>query len=252
VYLEHRILRESVKRYLLKHSVARIFVHSPSLAERLKKYGLNPLCLPRHINTESFPFVPLDPASQGIVFVGYLDDVKGVEHLIEAFQIARKKVPEARLDIVGNGPGRVRYREMAAGLEQYIHFHGEIAHNSVASFYQNAAMVVIPSQVPETGPFTALEALSTGRPVVASNCGGLAEIIVEGVTGYLVDPYDIKGMAERMIWLLEHPATASELGAHGRALIEDMALKDPFPMIEAEYVDLMERKRAGVSRKGIA
>lgn len=242
VFLEHALLRESVKRYALRTRVDRLIVHSGLLAQRLRAYGLQPLHLPRFVEIEAFPFVPSDPRSRRVLFVGYLDESKGLKVLLKAFGRVLRKVPGATLDIVGEGPRRGEYVQLAAGVEEAVRFHGEIPHEAVPAFYGRAALVAIPSQIPETGPFTALEALSTGRPVVGSRLGGLVEIIQEGRTGFLLEPGDVEGMADRISWLLEHPSEAGRMGNQGRKQAEAMSLNDPFPKIEAEYHNLVEKR----------
>lgn len=238
VWLEQGLFRESIKAGFLRRRVAALVVHSRSLARRLEASGLKTVCLPRHVDPDSFPFAPYDRASRRILFVGYLADTKGVARLIEAFQMVNRRIPEATLEIVGDGPEKERYLELAAPEDGRIRFHGEVPHEEVSRFYREAALVAIPSQIQETGPLTALEAMSTGRPVVASNIGGLAEVILDGRTGLLFDPEDVRGLAEGMAWFLDHPERSMKMGAEGRAEIERMSLEDPFGQIEALYRSL--------------
>lgn len=248
VFFEHALFRESVKRYALHAHVDRLIVHSHLLAGRLRAYGLQPLPLPRFVDIETFPFVPMDEASPRLLFVGYLDDTKGLRPLLRAFRRVLRRVPHARLDIVGDGPRKEEYVRLGAGMEDVVHFHGEIPHEGIPTFYQRSSLVAIPSQIPETGPFTALEAMSTGRPVVGSKLGGLVEIVQEGRTGYLVDPTDVEGMAERIVRLLENPFEASRMGLRGRRQAEAMSRENPFPRIETLYHELVMSKGNGPYR----
>jgi glycosyltransferase involved in cell wall biosynthesis len=248
VFLGHALLRESVKRYALRVHVDRLIVHSRFLVERLNAYGLEPLELPRFVDTEAFPFVPLEEPCQRVLFVGYLEDTKGLTPLLRAFRRVLERVPEASLDIVGDGPRRNEYVQLSAGMEEAVRFHGEIRHEDLPAFYQRSTLVAIPSQIPETGPFTALEAMSTGRPIVGSKLGGLLEIVREGHTGYLVDPVDTEGMSERIVRLLKRPSEASSMGMQGRKQAEEMSLENPFPQIESLYHELVDRRAKGLSR----
>jgi glycosyltransferase involved in cell wall biosynthesis len=248
VYLEHALLRESVKRYALRNRVDRRIVHSRLIAERLEAYGLHSLQLPRFVDIVAFPFAPMEESSRRLLFVGYLEDTKGLKPLLGAFRQVRRRVPDARLDIVGDGPRKEEYVRLAAGLEASVGFHGEIPHEDVPAFYRRAAVVAIPSQIPETGPFTALEAMCTGRPVVGSRLGGLVEIVQEGRTGYLVHPADMDAMTERIVQLLLNRPWASRMGLCGREAAEAMSLENPFPTIEALYRELVDRR--GSDRHG--
>ncbi len=241
VFLEHLLLRESVKRWSLKHLVDRLFVHSRFLAARLEACGLRPVRLPRYVEAEAFPFVPLDRDSKRVLFVGYLEESKGVEPLIRAFRRLLRRAPRARLDIVGEGPRKGAYLKMTEDLGRAVRFHGWVDHGETPPLYQAATVVAVPSQVPETGPFTALEAMCTGRPVMASRIGALPEVVREGETGHLVAPGDVEGMADRMAALLEDAERASAMGRAGRRLAERMSLDNPFPLIEEEYRALLKK-----------
>lgn len=248
VFLEHALFRESVKRYALRSRVDRLIVHSRLLAERLEACGLRPLCLPRFVDLEAFPFVPMEGHGRRLLFVGYLDESKGVEPLLQAFRRVRQRLPRAQLDIVGDGPAGGELRKRRVGMEEGVRFHGEIPHEDVPAFYQRSHVVAVPSQIPETGPFTALEAMSTGRPVVGSNVGGIVEVVQDGRTGFLVEPSDTEGLAERIGWLLENPSEASRMGVEGRRRAEEMSLEDPFPRIESLYHALARSRGRAIGR----
>jgi len=244
VWLEQRLFREPLKRRFFRRARA-VFVHSPSMAKILEAYGVRTVCLPRCTEAVSFPFCPPDPSSRRVLFVGHLSDAKGLGRLLEAFPLVRRTVPDAVLDVVGDGPERERFVLQAAGLDGAVRFHGEVPHEEMPRFYRGAAVVAIPSQVPETGPFAALEAMSTGRPVVASNLGGLAEVVQEGATGLLVDPHDVEGRAVGISWLLENPASAGRIGAAARRAFERLAAEDSFAGIEALIRSLDVPPRSG-------
>jgi glycosyltransferase involved in cell wall biosynthesis len=248
VFLEHALLRESVRRIGLRMHVDRVIVHSFFLAERMRAYGVRPLRLPRFVDTQAFPFVPVKEGCRQVLFVGYLDEPKGVGPLLAAFRRVLRRVPGAGLDIVGDGPRKREYARSSADMGGSVRFHGEVRHEDVPAFYQGSALVAIPSQIAETGPFSALEAMSTGRPVVGSRVGGLAEIVEEGRTGHLVDPTDVEGLADRIARLLQEPAEASRMGMRGRERAERMSLENPFPRIECLYRELVERRGGGTGR----
>jgi glycosyltransferase involved in cell wall biosynthesis len=166
----------------------------------------------------------------GVLFVGRLTPHKGVDRAIEA-------LPDgARFVIAGTGghdrqpPERdypTRLRRLAAGKE--VHFLGAAAERDLAELYRRAAVVVVPSvhhtcygrdvAVSELLGLSTLEAMASGTPVVASRVGGLAEVVVDGVTGYLVEPGDVEGLRVRLRLLLDDPAHAQRLGAAARARV---------------------------------
>jgi glycosyltransferase involved in cell wall biosynthesis len=69
-------------------------------------------------------------------------------------------------------------------------------------------------------PFAMLEALASGLPVITTTVGGIPEVIQNGKNGFLVKPYDSKGLAEKILYLTENPNVASEIGIAGRKTIE--------------------------------
>ncbi len=253
VFLEHLLLRESLRRLALRRWVQRVFVHSRYLADRIETLGLHPTILPRFVDLQGFPFVPLEgQARHRVLFVGHLDVSKGLEVLLRAFRLVHRRIPSARLDVVGEGPRKEVYLEEATalGLAGAVRFHGEVEHRETAAFYQGSAVTAIPSQSPETGPFTALEAMSTGRPVVASRIGALPEIVREGRTGHLVPPGSVEETAERLVSLLQAPETAAAMGREARKEAEQLARLDPFSSIEEHYQELVTRQGRPRKRGG--
>src|SRR5207248_8818207 len=116
-------------------------------------------------------------------------------------------------------------RGLAAGKD--VHFLGAVGDAELAALYRRAAVVVAPSvhrtcygrdiPVSELLGLSTLEAMASGTPVLASAVGGLAEVVVDGVTGYLVEPGDIRGLRARLEMLLGDPVGARRLGTAARA-----------------------------------
>ncbi|HEX5441429.1 MAG TPA: glycosyltransferase [Ktedonobacterales bacterium] len=154
-----------------------------------------------------------------VVFVGRLVPEKGVAVLVEAFAQLLSGYPTAKLVIVGDGPDRASLEALARRLQiaRSVVFAG--ARNDVAPFYLLADVVAIPS-LSEPFGIVAVEAMAAGRPVVASNVGGLADTVVDGQTGRLAPPGDAPALAEALAWVLQSPERAQQLGvaAHARAI----------------------------------
>jgi glycosyltransferase involved in cell wall biosynthesis len=104
------------------------------------------------------------------------------------------------------------------GVKDSIIFTGYYPDNKLPKLYQ-AADVFAFSTFYEHHPFAVLEALSTGLPVVTTNVGGIPETIESGKNGFLVEPFNPEQFADRILYLLEHPAEASEMGALARKTI---------------------------------
>lgn len=156
------------------------------------------------------------PEDFHLAVVGRLEPVKALHLAIEA--LSDKGVPQnAHLHVVGTGPceGELRARSMAAGVAARVHFHGfrRDAHNFIA----HCDALLMPS-LHEGLPYTLLEAMALGTPVIASRVGGLAETIQDGATGLLVRPGSATGLAEAIGKLIADPSLGARLGDAARRL----------------------------------
>jgi glycosyltransferase involved in cell wall biosynthesis len=166
----------------------------------------------------------------GVLFVGRLTPHKGVDRLIRALPAG------AGLRIAGSGghdprPPERDYpdllRRLAEGRD--VRFLGPVSEEDLPGLYRSAAVLAMPSvdrtcygrpvPVSELLGLTALEAMASGTPVVASRIGGLAEVVVDGETGFLVEPGDLAALHDRLALLLADRRLAARLGANARDLV---------------------------------
>ena len=151
--------------------------------------------IPNMIDPNKFPFTP-PPENETFTF-GYMANLvadKGHTTLLQAF----KEVPSAKLLLAGGGPLRKQLEELTItlGIEDKVEFVGPIAREKACGFFQEIDAFVHPSRY-ETFGIVLVEALSTGRPVIATRCGGPNDI-VRSEDGTLVDVDDATGLAEAM------------------------------------------------------
>lgn len=144
-----------------------------------------------------------------------LHEEKGHRVLLRAAAEVVRDVPELVVLCAGEGPHRAAFEREAAdlGLASVVRFLGH--RRDVPALMALSRVVVLPSLAESFG-FAALEAMSLGRPVVASRAGGLPEVVADGETGLLVDVGDAAGLARALAALLRDPERASALGAAGR------------------------------------
>jgi glycosyltransferase involved in cell wall biosynthesis len=157
-----------------------------------------------------------------IVSVGRLYARKGLFTLIESMPAVVKRFKNAKFIISGKGQSDemrklVNYADRI-GVKGSIIFTGYYPDKKLPKLYQ-AADVFAFSTFYEHHPFAVLEALSTGLPVVTTRVGGIPETIESGKNGFLVEPFNPKQFADRILYLLEHPAEASEMGSLARKTI---------------------------------
>ena len=149
-------------------------------------------------------------------FVGRLSSEKGAMNLIQAMHHVVKIIPEARLLVVGDGPDKniLEQRAKSLELENKIQFLGAKSQEEVFRLYKSMDVLAVPSLFEGFG-LTAAEAMAAGLPVVASNVDGLAEVVVDGVTGCLVPPNNPNALAEKLIVLLTDADLCRRMGQAG-------------------------------------
>jgi glycosyltransferase involved in cell wall biosynthesis len=159
---------------------------------------------------------PTDPpAEPRLAVVGRLIPIKAHDVLLAALTRVREELPEATLEIAGEGPldAELRATVTRLGLRDAVSFLGRVA--PAAPVFERSAVVVVPSRGEGFG-MVALEAMERGRAVVASDVGGLPEIVEDGVTGIVVPPDEPEVLAAALLGLLRDPARAAAMGAAGR------------------------------------
>jgi glycosyltransferase involved in cell wall biosynthesis len=153
-----------------------------------------------------------------VLFVGRLSDFhKGVSVLLRAFSNIAKKVDNTSLLIVGNGPDKKKLKELAInlGVSGKTQFAGYIKDADLPLYYNSVDIVVVPSFFEAFG-IVNIEAMSCGKTVVASNVGGIREIITHKKTGFLISPGNVEELGETILRLLRHPEIRKQVGEAAR------------------------------------
>jgi glycosyltransferase involved in cell wall biosynthesis len=158
----------------------------------------------------------LDKNRLTIGFIGRLVEVKGLDYLLDAAaEIIKKKKKEVQFLIVGDGPlkGMLQNKTNDLGISKYIIFTGfrQNIHEIL-----NIIDILVISSLSEALPTIILEAMASGKPVVATNVGGVPEVVVNGETGILVPPRDPDSLTEAFLELLESPEKRFMMGEKGR------------------------------------
>jgi teichuronic acid biosynthesis glycosyltransferase TuaC len=140
------------------------------------------------------------PESDRIVlYVGRLDVQKGLRELVSAFAEVSKDVPNARLVLLGEGPAYSELQQLASmsGIQSRVDFVPPVSSEKVSIWMAASELVCLPSYN-EGCPNVVLEALNCGRPVVATNVGGIPELVKSSDQGILVSPQDTSGLASAL------------------------------------------------------
>ncbi len=154
-----------------------------------------------------------------ILFGGRISGLKGGSVMLEALREIVQSEPTAVLLLLGKRDAyveRLIAQSQEWGIEANVVSTGWLSGDDLHAAYYAAVVVVMPSLYLEPLGMIALEAMACGKPVVGSCLGGTAEVVVEGESGYLINPYDIALLAQRMTGLLCDEETRAHLGDSGR------------------------------------
>lgn len=157
-----------------------------------------------------------------VLFVGGLEPRKGLEYILMALELVQKKVPEVQLIGIGKGaftsyPGEETFFNVLIkrlGLEDHVEFVFDIDDNELAKYYAACDVFALPSRMEGWG-LSIMEAMATGKPVVATKVGGIPELVENKINGYLCNPGDVTAIAKRIIHLLKNEDVAERMGKEG-------------------------------------
>ena len=157
----------------------------------------------------------IDAASEAVVYVGRMDLKKGLREFVEAAALLHPDRPRLHCYLVGSGPDRAAIEEAirAHNAGGFVHLIPGCAFEEVATWMAAADVVTLPSYM-EGCPNVILEALASGRPVVATNVGGIPEIL-DSSCGLLVPPRNPAKLAEALAFVLDTQWDAKTISARG-------------------------------------
>lgn len=200
-------------------------------------------------------------AADSVIFlsVGRLVEKKGHEYLLRAFKCVLDTC-DARLRIVGDGHLQPALTALVdeLGIADKVSFIGAVSSNVVLKEMQAADVFVLHSVTGRDGdkegmPVSIMEACATGLPVVSTRHAGIPELILEGVSGFLVDERDVKGFAEAMRTLATSSELRIKMGLAGHAIVsenfnilqEALKLKEIFVVIIGEHLETSTKTGPG-------
>jgi len=219
---------QSMHRILMRRTVRRLITVSEVIKKDIMKYRLFPpeMVTVIYNGVDVALFSKNSCSDRKISFngpvigtVARLEPAKGIKYLLDAAAIIDKEYPWVYFVIVGDGPERnfLQQYAISLGIERRVFFFG--FRNDVPSLLPLFDIAVIPS-VQEGLSIFCLEALAAGCPVVASDVGGLAEIIIPYKNGLLVPPKNPRALADALVELLKNRTWAAALGRQGREMVE--------------------------------
>ncbi len=164
---------------------------------------------------------------------------------LDGAALVLQRMPCVRFLLIGTGPYEQEVRDYVAarGLSGQVVFGGMRVGSALREAVQSMSVSVLSSKGNEGLPNVVLEAMAVGKPVVATDVGGTREVVEDGVTGFLVPPRDPRALAEKILWLLDHPEAAEKMGLEGRRRVENFfslsRMQESFGNL---YLDLLHQK----------
>ena len=176
----------------------------------------------------SFQTRQLNPGEKiRITTTGRLVEKKGIEYAIRAVAIVAKVKPDIEFKIIGDGDLKERFEQVIQELNlgDKVQLLGWMNHEEIIEILDNTHIFVAPSVTASDGnqdaPVNTLkEAMAMGLPVVSTLHGGIPELVQDGISGFLVPEKDECAIAQKLIYLIEHPEIWSNMGSSGRKYVE--------------------------------
>ena len=190
----------------------------------------------KHFSTDVAPMPQYQDGKINILFVGRLEKRKGLRYLLEAYGKLKWDLPNIRLIVVGPGnPDKESYRVMSSQNLQDVEFVGRVSYDDLPRYYASADIFCSPATGAESFGIVLLEAMSAGKPVVASDIEGFRGVMTHGEQGLLVPKKDSNALAEALGMLARDPELRRKLGGNGNRLAEEYRWEVVAGRVEAYY-----------------
>lgn len=152
-----------------------------------------------------------------VLYVGRMEPRKGVDRLVRAMPIVQARMPGVQLVLVGGGPDRQALQSLAQQLDVRAIFAGRVGDEQLPAYYQAADVVCSPALGDESFGITLLEAMAAGRPIVASDIAGYAELLTPAGSARLARVGDVPSLAGELCAVLGDASLARTMGERGAA-----------------------------------
>lgn len=223
----HTFLGPRFEKLILRLPHDAIHTISEASKDDLLEFGAKK---PIHVIQPAIEEMVLEPEvlnSFQFVYIGRLVFYKNIEVLIKAIGIAKKTESKIKLVIVGGGPHRKVLEDLthSLGLESNIEFRGYVTAQEKQKLIGSSIALVFPSLCEGFG-LVILEAFQQRKPVLVSNIRPMSEIVLDGKTGFVLDPYQEKVWADRLLGIMRDPKIATKLGNAGYIQLRESHSED--------------------------
>ena len=205
------------------------------------------------IDCSKFAFTPRHFPSDGrvrIATTGRLVEKKGIEYGIRAIAYLAEACPNIEYNIIGDGPLKEHFQKLIAELNvgHIIKLVGWKQQEELIEILDNSHILIAPSVTAADGnqdaPVNTLkEAMAMGLPVIGTLHGGIPELIEDGISGFLVPERDAEAIADKVLYLIEHPEIWTDMGASGRKRVEQ---KYDMNKLNERLVDIYQQQLSNI------
>jgi len=197
----------------------------------------------RHFNGNVAPIEHFNDGKLNLLFVGRLEKRKGFDYLWKAFKLVKQEIPNCRLIVVGPGfrlRNKYQKRIDRHGLKDVI-FTGYAAYSELPRYYKTADIVCFPATGWESFGIVLLEAMSLGKPIVASSIDGYLTVLTDGVEGIAVPPRNVDALAGAILKLGTDERLRREMGARGKPRAREFDWSHIARRVLDVYVETLDR-----------
>jgi glycosyltransferase involved in cell wall biosynthesis len=231
--VEKRIFNEAIKITSVSNATARELEHFFGIDNNIVEIVGN------GVDTDFFIPGKHDETATGILYVGRLDHKKGLFELIEGAKTVCKEHRDTIFTIAGSGPISHHLKSLVDKykLSDNFSFIGHVDREALLKHYQNASIFILPSYY-EGMPNSILEAMACGLPIIATNVGGIPDVVVHGKNGLLIPPGDSNAIAAAIIRLKTDSQLRERMGTLNRKCVEKFYSWD---RISEKFIELYQQ-----------
>jgi len=224
---------------------------SPGMRDVLVKFGVTSKIdvIPNGVDLTPYrkAIEPIDRATLGfnaedvvLVYTGRLGPEKNLPFLLRAFGGIAQAYQNVRLLLVGDGPERdnLEDRVQLMGLQSKVHFTGMVPHTDIPR-YLVASDAFVTASVTEVHPFTVIEAMASGLPVLGIASPGVGDSITDGDTGYIVAEEDLAAFTAKLVRLVTEPDERRRMGEQARRSVERFSLDHTVQLVVERYLSVI-------------
>lgn len=244
----HRYFARLIREYINKID-ATIAVSNLAKETMTRHIPCENTIIPNGVDTDRFSpsvkgYERFQDGKFNILFIGRLEPRKGLKYLLQAFTIICKEIPDVRLIVVGKGPLENYHKGfIKSKIRDKISFEGFVPADAVPRYYASCDVYCSPAIGRESFGIVLLEAMSSQKPIVASNIGGYREVVKDGYDGIFVEPEDPKALAFAIVKLLKDSNLREKLAKNGRQKALTYSWEKVTKDIVNFYQKILDKKR---------